>query len=338
MPANSRTENPMLDDSTLRRHIPQALARLDPPWPFRRFHGKVRESFSLPGDRRLLVATDRLSAFDRVLAAIPYKGQVLNELSAFWFERTTDLTPNHLLAVPDPSVSLVQECVPLPVEVVVRGYIAGVTKTSLWTLYAAGERRIYGHTLPGGLCKNDPLPEPLITPTTKAAPGQHDERLTCAEVVERDLVDAATWEKVQQVALALFRRGQKIAVAAGLLLVDTKYEFGLAPDGTLTLIDEVHTPDSSRFWTAESFEQARRGGDELEHWDKEFVRLWYARQGYRGDGPPPELPETLVLETARRYVALYEALTGQPFRPASYPAGPRVAAVLRGYLEEVRNC
>jgi len=301
-------------------------------WPYARGQGKVRDLFSLPDGRRLLVATDRLSAFDRVLTVVPFKGQVLNELSAFWFERTADISPNHLLTVPDPNVSLVRECTPLPVEVIVRGYITGVTKTSLWTLYAAGERHVYGYTLPEGLRKNDPLPAPLITPTTKAGPGQHDERLTCAEVVERGLVDANTWEAVQAAALAIFRRGQEIAQSAGFLLVDTKYEFGRAPDGTVMLIDEVHTPDSSRFWAEEGFAQALRADSEPEQWDKEFLRLWYVDQGYRGDGEPPALPGDMIVETACRYIALFEGLTGQPFQPAPYPATARIKQVLETFL------
>jgi phosphoribosylaminoimidazole-succinocarboxamide synthase len=327
----------MINQATLRQYIPQALTAVDLDWPHGQVRGKVRDMFLLPNCRRLIVTTDRLSAFDRVLAAIPYKGQVLNQLSAFWFDRTTDLVSNHLVDVPDPNVSLVQECVPLSVEVVVRGYITGVTKTSLWTLYEAGERHIYGHDFPEGLRKNDPLPRPLITPTTKAGPGEHDERLTCAEVVERGLLDADTWEAVQTAALAIFRRGQEVARSAGFILVDTKYEFGRAPDGTLMLIDEVHTPDSSRFWTAESLEQARGRDGDPEHWDKEFVRLWYSRQSYRGDGEPPKLIEEVIVETAHRYVALYEGLTGRAFQPASYPTTPRVAQVLQAYLEEARN-
>jgi len=324
----------MIDQATLLQLIPQAISAIELDWPYARGQGKVRDLFSLPDGRRLLVATDRLSAFDRVLTAVPFKGQVLNELSAFWFERTADISPNHLLAVPDPNVSLVRECAPLPVEVIVRGYITGVTKTSLWTLYAAGERHLYGYTLPEGLHKNNPLPSPLITPTTKAGPGQHDERLTCAEVVERGFVDANTWEAVQAAALAIFRRGQEIARSAGFLLVDTKYEFGRALDGTVMLIDEVHTPDSSRFWTEEGFAQSQRAGGEPEQWDKEFLRLWYVEQGYRGDGEPPQLPEKVIVETARRYIALFEGLTGQPFRPASYPAAPRIARALQMYLKK----
>ncbi len=322
----------MLDQTALLPIISQAITEMQLDWPHARGHGKVRELFSLPGARRLLVATDRLSAFDRVLTAVPFKGQVLNQLAAFWFERTAGMVPNHLMAVPDPNVSLVRECEPLPVEVIVRGFITGVTKTSLWTLYEAGERHVYGYSLPDGLRKNDPLPEPLITPTTKGGPGQHDERLTCAEVVERGFVDAATWEVVQSAALQVFQRGQEIAASAGYMLVDTKYEFGRAPDGAVTLIDEVHTPDSSRFWKQAEFAQAQRTGGEPDQWDKEYIRLWYARQGYRGDGEPPKLTDDVIVETARRYIALYEGLTGNAFEPAAYPAQPRITQALQHYL------
>jgi phosphoribosylaminoimidazole-succinocarboxamide synthase len=323
----------LIDKTTLQQRIPQALTTVGLEWPHGREQGKVRDIFFLPGDRRLIVTTDRLSAFDRVLATVPYKGQVLNQLSAFWFERTADLIPNHILQVPDPNVSLVRECTALPVEVVVRGYITGVTKTSLWTLYAAGERTIYGHRLPAGLRKDDPLPQPLITPTTKAGPGQHDERLTCAEVVERGLLDAETWEAVQAAALSIFARGQEIARAAGFVLLDTKYEFGRSSDGTLMLIDEIHTPDSSRFCQQDDLARARETGGAPDPWDKEFVRLWYSQQSYRGDGEPPALPDAIVVEAAWRYVALYEGLTGRPFQPAASPAGPRIAGALQTFLE-----
>lgn len=312
MPANSNT-----------------LTSIDIPWPYDRSQGKVRESFSLPGDRRIFVTTDRLSAFDRVLAAIPAKGQVLNQLSAFWFRKTADVIPNHLIRVPHPNISLVQACTPLPVEVIVRGYITGVTKTALWTLYQSGERHIYGYDLPDGLKKNDPLPEPLITPTTKAGPGEHDERLTCAEVVGKKLVDSNTWDAVQAAALEVFRRGQEIARAAGFILVDTKYEFGRAPDGSIMLIDEVHTPDSSRFWSVESLDKG-----EPDNWDKEFVRLWFVQQGYNGDGEPPTLPDSIVQETSRRYIELYKGLTGSSFEPAPPPLEENVINALESLLEE----
>ena len=319
----------MIEVSTLEQMIPHALLELPIDWPYSRSGGKVRESFALPDERRLFVTTDRLSAFDVVLAALPYKGQVLNQLSAFWFEATADIIANHLLEVPDPNISLVRACAPLPVEVIVRGYITGSTKTALWTLYAAGEREIYGYTFPDGLEKNDPLPAPIITPTTKAGPGEHDERLTCAEVVERGLLDPDTWETVQAAALDIFARGQELAARAGFCLVDTKYEFGRAPDGALMLIDEVHTPDSSRFWRADTMNDAQP-----DQWDKEYVRLWFGQQGYRGDGPPPALPAAVIAEAARRYIALFEGLTGRTFEPGDDPAGPRVVSALQSFLDD----
>ncbi len=323
----------MLDQATLLKCIPQALDTVDLGWPFGREQGKVRDLFFLPDDRRLIVTTDRLSAFDIVLTTIPFKGQVLNQLSAFWFEQTADLIPNHIIAVPDPNVSLVHECTMLPVEVVVRGYITGVGKTALWYRYSLGERHIYGYDFSEGMQKNEPLPEPIITPTTKGRAGEHDERITCAEVVGRGLMDMETWEQVQAAAMAIFKRGQEIARRGGLILVDTKYEFGRAPDGTLMIIDEVHTPDSSRFWVAESYEERFENEQEPESFDKEFLRLWYAERGYRGDGEPPAATDDLIAQVSQLYVACYEKLTGQTFEPGSYPDSPRIAQALQAFLE-----
>ncbi len=323
----------VIDKSTVLERIPQALEGIEAEWwPYEHARGKVRDLFSLPDDRWLIVTTDRLSAFDRILTLVPFKGQVLNQLSAFWFGRTRDLIPNHLLEVPDPNVSLVRECETLPVEVVVRGYITGVTQTALWYRYSLGERHIYGYDFPEGMEKNERLPRPIITPTTKGRGGEHDERITCAEVVERGLLDGPTWDRVQEAALAIFERGQNIASQGGLILVDTKYEFGRAPDGTLMIIDEVHTPDSSRFWIAESYEERVSQGLEPESFDKELLRLWYAERGYRGDGDPPAATEDLILQVSQRYVAVYEKLTGRQFEPGDYPAGPRIADVLRGFI------
>ena len=291
--------------------------------------GKVREWYSLPNQRRLLVTTDRLSAFDRILAAVPYKGQVLNQLSAWWFEQTRDIVANHMLAVPDPNALLAVEAQPFPVEVVVRGYITGVTGTALWYRYSLGEREIYGYGFPDGLRKNEQLPEPIITPTTKGGPTGHDERLTCREVSEQGWLDEATWNEVQSAALALFRRGQQAAQRAGLILVDTKYEFGRAPDGRVVLIDEVHTPDSSRFWKAESYAERFAAGQEPENYDKEFIRLAYVEQGYRGAGPMPTMPATLWAAASRRYISIYELLTRQTFVPGEYPVAPRLRANLK---------
>jgi phosphoribosylaminoimidazole-succinocarboxamide synthase len=317
---------------TLRSAIPHALREIHIPRLGERHSGKVRDFYILPDGRRVLVTTDRLSAFDRILGAVPYKGQVLNQLSAFWFDETRSIVDNHMLAVPDPNVMVVTECEPFPVEVIVRGYITGVTQTALWYRYSLGEREIYGYRLPEGLRKNDPLPEPMMTPTTKGRAGEHDERLTCAEVVQKGYLDAPTWEQVMEAALALFRYGQEVARRAGLILVDTKYEFGRAPDGRILLIDEVHTPDSSRFWIADTYEERRAAGEEPESLDKEYVRLWYAERGYRGDGDPPPLPDELATRLSQRYIACYERLTGRPFQPASYPAQERIMAALQALL------
>ena len=291
--------------------------------------GKVRDNYPLPGDRRLLVTTDRLSAFDRVLARVPFKGQVLNQLAAWWFDKTRDVIANHVLSLPDPNALIAREAQPFSVEVVVRGYITGVTTTALWYRYSLGERDIYGYHFPDGLRKNERLPEPIITPTTKGGPSGHDERLTCAEVVERGHLDAATWDQVQEAALSIFKRGQQVAQKAGLILVDTKYEFGRAPDGQVLLIDELHTPDSSRFWRADSYPGLFARGEEPENFDKEFVRLAYAQQGYRGEGDPPPMLPDLWVTASQRYIAIFEMLTGQFFKPGAYPVGPRLAENLR---------
>lgn len=317
----------MLSIEELIAAIPHALLRVDLPGLGPRLEGKVRDIY-LAGEQRVLITTDRVSAFDRVLGAIPYKGQVLNQLSAWWFEQLAPLAANHVVAVPDPNVTIAREAEALPVEVIVRGYLTGVTSTSLWTLYSQGVARPYGLELPPGLAKNDPLPEPVITPTTKATGGAHDERLTCAEVVERRLVAPDLWAEVQRIALAVFKQGQAIARQAGLILVDTKYEFGLI-DGQPALIDEVHTPDSSRYWQVEGYEAARSAGEEPENFDKEFLRLWFAQQGYRGEGQPSPMPPEFVAQVAQRYIAAYERLTGQAFVPGVQPAAERIQQTWR---------
>lgn len=321
----------MLSRDDLLRAAPAALRDFEMPGWGPAVAGKVRQMYRR-GGLRVLVTTDRVSAFDRVLGAIPFKGQVLNQLSAWWFAQTADLVDNHFVAAPDPNVTVAREAAPLPVEVVVRGYITGVTSTALWTLYAQGERRPYGLALPDGLRKNDPLPQPLITPTTKATGGAHDERLTRGDVLARGLVEAPLWEQVEAAALALFAQGQDAARRAGLILVDTKYEFGLI-DGQLALIDEIHTPDSSRYWTADSY----TAGDEPEHFDKEYLRLWLAAQGYRGEGQPPALPDAFAAELAARYIAAYERLTGAVFSPGEQPAGRRIAAALAAWEQRARG-
>lgn len=301
--------------------IPDALLHTDLPQLGERIEGKVRDIY-LADKERILITTDRVSAFDRVLGAIPFKGQVLNQLSAWWFEQTKPIVANHVIAIPDPNVTIGAEAEALPVEVIVRGYITGVTSTSLWTLYDQGVETPYGLDLPPGLAKNDPLPEPVITPTTKATGGAHDERLTGAEVVEHGLVEPDLWQEVQQAALAVFARGQEVAAAAGLILVDTKYEFGLI-NGELALIDEVHTPDSSRYWIADTY-----ASGEPQNYDKEYLRLWFVDQGYRGDGPAPTMPHEFVAAVAARYIDAFERLTGEEFEPGERPAAERIRRAL----------
>lgn len=292
--------------------IDTAWAGAPLPLPDRR-SGKIRDSYALEGGRRLMVTTDRLSAFDRVLGLVPHKGQVLNTLSSWWFERTRDIVPNHFLQQVDPRAMIVRSARPFALEVIVRGYITGVTDTSLWNLYSQGIR----HGLPEGMRKNQRLPHPLITPTTKAKAGGHDERIDAEEVVPRGLATAEQWETIRKAALGLFARGGELAAERGLILVDTKYEFGLDDDGNVMLIDEVHTPDSSRFWEADTYEARLAAGKEPVSRDKEFVRLAFAAQGYRGHGEPPEMPSELWQRASDLYVGLYEQLTGTKLRPES---------------------
>lgn len=309
------------------RSLPAPFTDVDLPLADRRA-GKVRVSYSLDADTRLFVTTDRLSAFDRILAGVPYKGQVLNQLAAFWFASTADIVANHVISVPDPNVLISRAVTPLPVEVIVRGHITGVTSTSLWTRYAAGARVIDGYSLPDGLVKNSELPAPIITPTTKGDAGAHDEPLSCAEVVERGLVDERVWGEAMAAALAVFARGREVAARAGLVLADTKYEMGLTDDGQLLLIDEVHTPDSSRFWVASTLAERLARGEEPESLDKEVVRRELADRGYRGDGEPPTLPDAVWAATSARYVDAYERLTGETFVPGGYPVEPRIRIAL----------
>lgn len=311
--------------------LSSALGETNLPLPNKQT-GKVREWYDLPDGKRLIVTTDRLSAFDRILAKVPYKGQVLNQLSAWWFEQTEDIIANHLLSVPDPNVSIVTTVQPLPIEVIVRGYITGVTSTALWYHYSIGEQNIYGYDFPEGLKKNQALPEPIITPTTKGSETGHDERLTCAEVTEKGLLDEKTWNQVQQAALAIFRRGQDVANKAGLILVDTKYEFGIAPDGSVMLIDEVHTPDSSRYWKADTYQAKFNASKEPDNFDKEFVRIAYAEKGYRGDGEIPSMPNELWAAASERYITIYEMLTGKTFEAGAYPIEERLLKNLKESL------
>jgi len=318
----------MISKDQLNQLLPSVLKETNLPL-HNKASGKVRDWYDLADGKRLIITTDRLSAFDRILAAVPYKGQVLNQLSEWWFEQTRGIIPNHIVSLPDPNAAVVNVAEPFPVEVIVRGYITGVTSTALWYLYSIGERNIYGYNFPDGLRKNQSLPDPIITPTTKGGATGHDERLTCAEVVTKGLLDKQTWDQIQTAALAVFKRGQEVARRAGMILVDTKYEFGCAADGSVVLIDEVHTPDSSRFWKADSYELHFTAGEDPENFDKEFVRLAYTEKGYRGDCDIPTMPDELWVAASERYIQIYEMLTGKDFVPSGYPIQDRLIRNLK---------
>ena len=280
----------------------------------KRHVGKVRDSYVKDGQRTIVVS-DRVSAFDVVLGSIPLKGQVLNQLAAFWFEQTRELAPNHLLSVPDPNVSIVKECKLLPVEFVMRGYLTGSTSTSIWTAYERGDRLYCGHTLQDGMRRHEQLPEPLLTPTTKAEMGFHDEVSSRDALIAAGAISEAHYAAAEALTAVLFAAGQEHAARCGLILVDTKYEIGLDENDELVVIDEIHTPDSSRYWYADRYDQAMAAGRSPDALDKEYIRLWLGEQGYKGEGTPPEIPDNVRCEAARRYIEAFEQVTGRAFEP-----------------------
>ena len=293
------------------------------------YSGKVRDNYDLPDGRRVLIATDRLSAFDRILCAVPFKGQVLTQTARFWFEATADLCPNHVLEYPDPNVVIGRRLNILPVEVVVRGYLAGTTGTSVLTMYNAGQREMYGVQLPDGLRANQRLPAPILTPTSKAFDGGHDEALTPQDIVARGLLSAAQWSELSEYALALFARGQAMAAERGLILVDTKYEFGTDANGRIMLADEIHTPDSSRYWRAGSYEERFAAGEKQDSFDKDFVRNWVVGRCDPYRDPIPAIPDELILATSAVYVEAFETITGQAFEvPEDRPVLDRIRGSL----------
>lgn len=292
--------------------------------------GKVRDSYRL-GDKRILVASDRISAFDRVLGTIPFKGQVLNQMAAFWFDKTKAEIPNHVLSVPDPNLMVVAECEQLPLEFIVRGYLTGVTSTSVWTAYQKGDRNFCGNPLPDGMKWNQKLPRPILTPTTKHE--EHDRNVSRQQAIDEGLIDPATFDAAADICFKLFAAGQAYAATRGLILVDTKYEIGRL-NGKLLVSDEIHTPDSSRYWFADTYDTLFAAGQDQRKLDKEYVREWLAAQGFKGHGEPPTLPDDIRLEAARRYIAAYELITGQPFQPATGNTTARVHATLERLMAE----
>lgn len=289
-----------------------------------KYEGKVRDNYSTADGRRVIVVTDRISAFDRVLGTLPFKGQVLNQLAAWWFRETANVVPNHVLAVPDPNVMIGVECTPLPVEMVMRSYLTGVTSTSVYTHYARGERTFCGHTLPDGLKKHEKLPAPILTPSTKAEKGGHDISASRDEILRMGQISARDFDEAAELARTLFAYGQRVCADRGLILVDTKYEFGKTPDGKIVVIDEIHTPDSSRFWYAATYQARFDEGGDPESFDKEYVRRHLAAQGFTGDGPIPAIPDDVKIEASRRYIEACDQIRGEPFVPNLEDPLPRI--------------
>ncbi len=280
-----------------------------------KYTGKVRDNYSTPDGRRYIVTTDRISAFDRVLGTLPIKGQVLQWVSSFWFDRTKELAANHVISTPDPNVMECKECTPLGAEMVVRAYITGVTSTSIWTHYENGERTFCGHSLPDGLKQHQKLETAILTPSSKAKQGEHDVSMSREELIEHGHITADDFDEAAALAMKLFAFGQHHCAEHGLILVDTKYELGKDRNGDICVIDEIHTPDSSRYWFAESYEERLAAGLAPESFDKEYVRRWLAEQGFKGDGTIPVIPDDIKVEAIRRYIEACERITGITFEP-----------------------
>jgi phosphoribosylaminoimidazole-succinocarboxamide synthase len=313
----------MISDDTLKAALAHPLGTTDLPGLGHKYEGKVRDNYTR-GDERFIVVTDRISAFDVVLGTVPFKGQVLNRLAAYWFDRTRDVAPNHMKAMPDPNVLQCVECTPILVEMVVRAYVTGTTSTSIWTHYEKGARVFCGHRLPDGLKKNQRLPSPILTPTTKAPKGEHDVSGSREEILATKKVTAEDFDAAAAIAMRLFARGQEMCDKRGLILVDTKYELGRDKQGRVVVIDEIHTPDSSRFWKAATYGERFSSGKDPEPLDKDFVRRHFTERGYKGDGPPPPLPDEVRIGAARRYIEAYEAITGEDFVPDTAPPLARI--------------
>jgi phosphoribosylaminoimidazole-succinocarboxamide synthase len=298
-----------------------------------KYEGKVRDSYITDDGRRILVATDRISAFDVVLGTIPFKGQVLNQMAQHWFEATRHITGNHVIRVPDPNVTVAHELEPLAVEFVMRAYLTGSTSTSIWRAYERGDRRFCGHALPDGMRRHEKLPEPLLTPSTKAEKEDHDVSVSREQLLEMGAISAEDFDAAAKLVKELFAFGQKFAAERGLILVDTKYEIGKNAKGELVVMDEIHTPDSSRYWYADDYDARMAKGEEPRGLDKEYVRRWLVdNHGYRGDGPAPSLPDEVRVEAARRYVEIFELVTGRKFEPDTQDPQARLVRNLEGVL------
>jgi phosphoribosylaminoimidazole-succinocarboxamide synthase len=325
----------VLDREALGAQLDNVLSDATIPELPNHYQGKVRDNYDLPDGRRIIIATDRLSAFDRIVTAIPCKGQVLTQIARFWFDATRGICLNHVIEYPDPNVLVCRRLDILPVEIVVRDYLTGTTGTSIWPMYRAGQRNIYGVRFPEGLRENQKLPSTILTPTTKASVGGHDEPLIPEEIVGRGLLTAGQWQTVSELALALFARGREIADERGLILVDTKYEFGVDAGGRILLADEIHTPDSSRYWIFDSYERRFAAGVPPESLDKDFVRRWVSERCDPYRDPLPEIPSQIILEAARLYIGVFETITGRRFvfPQPNTPILERIRANLGPYFE-----
>ena len=320
----------MLSDESIRSQIKYNLEKTSLNIG-KKYEGKVRDNYLL-GDKRIIITTDRISAFDRVLCTLPFKGQVLNQTSAFWFEKTKNIVKNHVIEVPDPNVTVARECKLIPVEMVVRGYLTGVTKTSAWYNYEKGVRNFCGNNLPEGMKKDQKFEKPIITPSTKAEKGSHDESVSGEEIIKRKLVDKEKYNKMEKTAIALYNFGNKLVAKNNLILVDTKYEFGIDADGNLTLIDEIHTPDSSRYWIKGTYQELFSKGEEPQKLDKEYVRQFLANNGFIGEGKVPKIPDEVKIEAAKRYITAYEMITGKEFKAEVGDVRERIRKNLKKYL------
>lgn len=314
----------MISDAVIKEQLGNVLEETAFPEFGTCIKGKVRDSY-VKGNRRVMVASDRISAFDIVLGTVPFKGQVLNQMASFWFDKTKDIVPNHVIGMPDPNVMVVHECEQLPLEFIVRGYITGVTKTSAWYNYSNGVRNLCGNILPDGLVKDQKLGKPILTPTTKHE--KHDRNISREEAIQEGLIDAKTFDEAAEICMALFERGVKHAASRGIILVDTKYELGRL-NGKIVVSDEVHTPDSSRYWYADTYQSLFDARKDQRKIDKEYVREWLADRGFRGDGEPPVLTEAVRVEAAKRYIDAYEVVTGVPFQTVPGQVRERVRKAL----------
>jgi phosphoribosylaminoimidazole-succinocarboxamide synthase len=326
----------MLTTDQISAQIPHTLKGTNFSNLGERYEGKVRDNYTQAAPdgskRRIIVVTDRLSAFDRVITTVPFKGQVLNQMAKFWFEKTSDIVGNHVIEFPDPNVVVGRECKAFPIELVVRGYLTGVTSTSVWKHYEKGVRNFCGNPLPDGMKKDQKFEKPILTPSTKAEHGDHDESVSREQILERGLVTPEQFDFLADAAMKLFARGVEIAAKQGIILVDTKYEFGIDADGKIVLIDEIHTPDSSRFWFADEYEKRFAAGEEQKKIDKEYMRKWLADNGFTGDGEVPQIPDDIKVETARRYIEAFELITGQKFEADGGDVLERLTKNLEKYI------